>query len=699
MTSTISSLVPGSRLVIQTSKPKVVRMHSFLNVEHFREMCILYGQAIDWPEWVASPLIGSEQYYYFVAQNFIDPAEVRRAGVIVEDAPRNPDIRAMSSVLPDRPVFALMAKRVETRQEAKRAAEEEAKRVAEEEAALRAAEEARRAADDATTSTHTVPEAGGESRTAEREDGEHGEDEGEEVREVENPSGLSEVDRARIFAEETRAAAEEAIRRAQEAAAVVAQEEAKTRADSGAEVKEVATGTSSSTTSVQTSSSSHTLFSDQNYFQSPTPQMGGQSNLMTGGYSPAPLQPVRAHFTGHRGVSTSSGTSTSSLPSQVGRRTFSIEECGRALKIFGAQSGASGAAGTNRYWVVSSGTLESVHIHVKRADLWNWMVECLEKSGGPGPYTYLVGRERKYDVLGLFKAILKAATVTTPFAYQKKMEEFINAVPMKGEDFFLFATRLDTLASAIEVDTELAPNFPKGLKEWLLVPKLISSIKKFGTRYKTYEDQLAVFDTNAWSSLTARDLMTQMKQVRDNTEQGAEAGESGAVVMHTSSGPKRVQSYNKSGGSERKGDGDKGEQPRGRSRSRARSASRPRMRSKSASKRGVSDCPRNACWDFWEGKKCKTEESGKKCPFKHVKKGSVPQPAPQKCNKCGGDHQRDECSFTGACAHCGKDGHKVTVCRIKLAKQKEPSKNKKQVHLAVGEDAEDGRECRGEFQG
>ena len=46
-----------------------------------------------------------------------------------------------------------------------------------------------------------------------------------------------------------------------------------------------------------------------------------------------------------------------------------------------------------------------------------------------------------------------------------------------------------------------------------------------------------------------------------------------------------------------------------------------------------------------------------------------------------------------------KDGHKATVCRNKPGKQKEPSKNKKQVHLAVGEDGEDGRECRGEFQG
>ena len=117
---------------------------------------------------------------------------------------------------------------------------------------------------------------------------------------------------------------------------------------------------------------------------------------------------MRAHFTGHSGVGTSSGSSSSSLTPHVGRRTFSIEECGRALKIFGAESGASGATGTSRYWVVSTGTLESVHIHVKRADMWNWMVECLEKSGGPGPFTYLVGREKKYDVLGLFKAILKS---------------------------------------------------------------------------------------------------------------------------------------------------------------------------------------------------------------------------------------------------------------------------------------------------
>ena len=99
------------------------------------------------------------------------------------------------------------------------------------------------------------------------------------------------------------------------------------------------------------------------------------------------------------------------------------------------------------------------------------------------------------------------------------------------------------------------------------------------------------------------------------------------------------------------------------------------MRSKSATKRGVSDCPRNACWDFWEGKKCRTEESGKKCPFKHVK-GSVPQAAPQKCSKCGGDHQREVCSFTGACAHCGRTGTRRQCVATSPASRRSPPRTR-----------------------
>jgi len=86
-------------------------------------------------------------------------------------------------------------------------------------------------------------------------------------------------------------------------------------------------------------------------------------------------------------------------------------------------------------------------------DMWNWMVECLSKGSEPGPYTYIASQTKKYDVLGLYCAVVLVANVQTPFAYQKKMEEFINAVPRKGESFFTFATRL---ASAIEVPEQLA---------------------------------------------------------------------------------------------------------------------------------------------------------------------------------------------------------------------------------------------------
>ena len=63
-------------------------------------------------------------------------------------------------------------------------------------------------------------EAGGGPRATEHEDGEHVGGEDDEVRELVNPHGLSEVDRARIFAEEQRAIAEEAYRRSQEADAL-----------------------------------------------------------------------------------------------------------------------------------------------------------------------------------------------------------------------------------------------------------------------------------------------------------------------------------------------------------------------------------------------------------------------------------------------------------------------------------------------
>jgi len=87
--TTIPGLIPGTKFSFQVQKPKVVRMHSFLDLEEFQTTTKLYGQTIDWPEWFCSPRIGSEQCFKFVDEGVIDPEEVRRAGVILPSRPKN----------------------------------------------------------------------------------------------------------------------------------------------------------------------------------------------------------------------------------------------------------------------------------------------------------------------------------------------------------------------------------------------------------------------------------------------------------------------------------------------------------------------------------------------------------------------------------------------------------------------------------
>lgn len=42
------------------------------------------------------------------------------------------------------------------------------------------------------------------------------------------------------------------------------------------------------------------------------------------------------------------------------------------------------------------------------------------------------------------------------------------------------------------------------------------------------------------------------------------------------------------------------------------------------------------------------------------------RPAPgqgMKCFRCGGEHRASECSFKGTCRQCGREGHKLSVCK------------------------------------
>ena len=89
------------------------------------------------------------------------------------------------------------------------------------------------------------------------------------------------------------------------------------------------------------------------------------------------------------------------------------------------------------------------------------------------------------------------------------------------------------------------------------------------------------------------------------------------------------------------------------------------------------------CFAFQKGGCTRAE-----CPFLHEKeqKPKQSQKSPDKgsktgpCDKCGGNHPRTECKFSGDCGFCHAKGHKEAVCRKKAA-------GKVKAQVATGQDA------------
>ncbi|CAN0504734.1 unnamed protein product, partial [Discosporangium mesarthrocarpum] len=56
------------------------------------------------------------------------------------------------------------------------------------------------------------------------------------------------------------------------------------------------------------------------------------------------------------------------------------------------------------------------------------------------------------------------------------------------------------------------------------------------------------------------------------------------------------------------------------------------------------------------------------------------------CNKCGGAHPSQMCSFHGSCFHCGRAGHKREVCKTRRAGQLQTTNggSRKPSHRGAG---------------
>ena len=394
-------------------------------------------------------------------------------------------------------------------------------------------------------------------------------------------------------------------------------------------------------------------------------------------------------------VTTQAGIVNGAGGGQAVRPAINIIDVNRALGILGMGGGLE-AARPNQYWVIPARKLESGNsAAIKRHDMWGWMVKCLEMKGEPGPYHYLSKQVKKFDVLGLFCSIIHVTNIQTPFSYQKKLEDFINASPKKDEDFFAYSTRLLAMADGIGVPANINAAFSKKFVEWMLQIKTVSSINKFGGKEKVYIDKLSVYSTADWVKLDRNTVLEHVRQVHNNAT-SMKAPEN-AVAMHANGGRSRQRQK-----SEQPSNAEEGEKKEKRGKSRGRSGSRPRPSE-------PSDCPKGTCWEFWTSGNCAfSKSSGKECRFEHSRRpaassGNKPpeqkqEPKKKGCYKCGEAHKPAECTYTGKCGACEREGHKTALCKSRDRSQSKsrPKKGKKQVHMAV---VEDGQESSGNHQG
>jgi len=161
-------------------------------------------------------------------------------------------------------------------------------------------------------------------------------------------------------------------------------------------------------------------------------------------------------------------------------------------------------------------------------------------------------------------------------------------------------------------------------------------------------------------------------------------------VMHASSqkhAPKKYREKSRDGKADHpQASAQSAQGERARGRSRARSASR---RGRSASgRRTPRDCPKTACWDFWDNKPCRAEAEGKKCSFEHKRRPANERNASRgrkdasaksaECGKCGNNHKTVDCSFSGTCDKCKKQGHMAKLCS---AKSDKPRTHKKGMNV------------------
>lgn len=336
--------------------------------------------------------------------------------------------------------------------------------------------------------------------------------------------------------------------------------------------------------------------------------------------------------------------------------------------------------------------LETADVLPKRIEFWKWMCKCLKtKDGEKGPFSHLTDHVHKYDVAGLFEAIINSVDIQNPFVFWESFEKFVFAKPEKGEDIFTYFSRIQKLAKALCIRDPLEVGIQNVsvITDWALQLKLLVSSASF-PEYVSYAHKLRTKKPSEWIKLSTEQILDRLKTIHDNDTSWQGVGVSSNYVSAPAKPPRRLLSsvspHTPTPERKERVNEREDKEKRGRVREREQSTN-PGVRFRSTTPQRKpnsgggdsktpalpSGCPPGTCFGYFQTGKC---QRGNACTFAHNQtqkpQNNKPKNANERpCLKCGGPHARETCSFAGDCSYCHKGGHKAIVC---LKKKRDEAK-------------------------
>ena len=373
----------------------------------------------------------------------------------------------------------------------------------------------------------------------------------------------------------------------------------------------------------------------------------------------------------------------------------------RALKISKEEMKRMSVGTTvgTRYIDLFSFTIEPISNLQKRIEMWEWLVACLRKGKDKGPYSHLSEQVNRYDVAGLYESIIDSIDIQNPFVFFRAFQDFIVAMPEKGEDIFSFFVRLEKLASGLVIrdPEEIGISDVRVVTDLALKLKMLDATAAYN-EYKSFAGSLRTKKPSKWLKYDRGTIISELRTIHDNS----------VAMTRNATANQAMRRDGRDGRDGRNDRRDRGSDRGGRERDRDGGSDRGRSKSRGGQDRTrgktprPKDVPQGVCWYFWEDGKC----SYQNCSFKHERRPKDQQQKneqrpqtygkPQenksdsnpKCTKCGGAHTHDKCTFKGVCNYCDKPGHKAPQCRKKVAdnKARQPDGPKKpNARLAFAE--------------